>query len=259
MKETVFERNLSEATAKLVTYGSNGISAQEINEQFFGGREEMPPRLSSYVPVKGKKNAIVLVGASCTGKSTYAKNFIKTHPDFEYLSLDDCALKELNRTHLIVCFDDNIMNNTLGNREFGERIEKGQNLIIDGGWAYINSRSALLKTLKHYGYNVCAFVFCSITNEEFIRNVEARVIGNLAYEMLKNKPEYCNKDWLAVYQEESKLSREKAIATIRGSSDYQKRLIEEINILMDEKRESSYLEQVESGLIVAGFDSFVVI
>ena len=259
MKQSLFERNLYEDTVKLQAYGGGPISVMELNERFFGGKEQMPPHIQSYAPVKGKKNAIIMVGPSCTGKSTYARNFIKKHPDFEYLSMDDCALEELKRTNIIFCFGNDIRANTLGNKEFGERIEKGRNLIIDGGWLHINSRSALLKTLKHYGYNVCACVFNKITYEEHVRNIEARVMGHLAYEMLKNKQEFCDKDWVAVYQEENKISREKAIEIIRRSPDYQKKIVQEINILVDEKNESGYLMQVESGLIVAGFDSFMVV
>ena len=259
MEQNLFERNLYEETVKLQAYGGGPISASELNERFFDGKEEFPSHIQSYVPEKDKKNAVVLIGPSCVGKSTYARNFIKMYPEFEYLSMDDCALKELKRTNIIFCFGNDLWSNTLGNKEFGERIERGRNLIIDGGWLHINSRSALLKTLKHYGYNVCACIFDNITIEEHARNVEARVLGHLAFEMLKSQQEFCDKDWIVVYQEENKLSREKAIEILRSSPDYQNKMIQEINILLEEKNDSGYLMQIESGLILAGFDSFMVV
>lgn len=256
---TTFERNLMEATEKLIKFGARETSGLEVSKAFFGGAEEFPPLLKDYKPEPGKKNAIVLIGLSCTGKSTYAKKFVVEHPDFEYLSMDDCALTELAKTGVIMCLDGDIRNNTLGNQEFGERIEKGQNLIIDGGWVHINSRSALLKTLKEFGYRVCACVFTNITRQELIRNVEARITSQMAYEMLKKKPEYANKNWVEVYRKESKLSREVAVRSIRSTAKYRRRLIEEINVLAAEKEETDYMMQLETGLIIIGFDAFMVV
>ena len=258
MAVTLFERNFKEATVKLTTFGGRPISAFEVSKMFFGGAINMPKLLKEYTPVAGKKNAIVLIGLSCTGKSTYAKEFIKKHTDFEYLSLDDCALHELEQTNLLVCFDNDILKNTLGFREFGEKLAKGKNLIIDGGWVHINSRSALLTTLKQLGYKTCAYVFCNYSHEYYMRNVEARVTSQMAYELLEKKEPFSDKDWLSMYQEEKKISREEAIAIIRSSEKYNEWLCEEINALLDEKQDSDYMMQLETGLIAIGFDTMIM-
>ena len=258
MTTTLFERNFKEATARLLAFDGRPMDVGEVSKIFFNGATKIPNRLMTYAPKKGKKNAIVLIGLSCTGKSTFAKEFIKTHTDFEYLSLDDCALREMEKTNMIVCFGDDITKNTLGFREFGEKIATGKNLIIDGGWVHINSRAALLKTLKQFGYNTCACVFCQYSQEEYMRNIEARVTAQIAFELLEKDEIYSDKDWLTIYQEEKKVTREKAVAVIRTNEKYNARLYEEFNVLLNEKQDSAYMVQLESGLMVVGFDSMLI-
>ena len=40
-----------------------------------------------------KKTAVVLIGVSACGKSTWAKKFLSTHPKFKYISFDECTFK----------------------------------------------------------------------------------------------------------------------------------------------------------------------
>ena len=157
MSKTLFERNFEVATKRQLEIANRPMSALEMAKLFFDDAIFLPTRLENYVPAKGQKNAIVLLGQSCVGKSTYAKEFIKTHPEFQFVSMDECADRELRKTRRILCFGMNIMANTLGFKEFGQLLEQGENLIIDGNWLHLNSRGALIKTLRSLGYKICAF------------------------------------------------------------------------------------------------------
>lgn len=79
------------------------------------------------------KHAVVIIGATCTGKSTMAKEFKSKHPEFEVV---DCDIVE----------------------DFSERLSQlnneGKNIYIDGNFFKIGDRIALMNTFYRYGYKV---------------------------------------------------------------------------------------------------------
>lgn len=258
-KKTKFERNFETAMTNHHKAASKQITILEGIDLFFDGITKEPLLLKEYKPVKGRKNAIVLLGQSCTGKSTYAREFLKTHTEFEFLSLDECAAKELLATNVIRCFDANILNNSLGFGEFGRRLESGENLLIDGGWLHINSRSALLKTLRELGYVTCAFSFLNITQDIYFQRVTSRATQYAAQALLRGEITMEPIDWVGRYADANKISREQAIAKIQVMPLFYQKYREEMTGIQEESVSSALKFQVETGFVYVSFDSVYMV
>lgn len=258
-KKTKFERNFETAMINHQNAEKKALTILEGINIFFDGITKQPVLLQNYEPVKGRKNAIVLLGQSCTGKSTYAREFIKTHPEFEYLSLDECAARELMATNVIKIFGENILNNELGFKEFGKALEMGKNLLIDGGWLHINSRSALLKTLRELGYTTCAFSFMNITQKAYMERVIQRAAQNTAQEMLKGAITIEPVDWVQKYADTNSVSRERAMTRIKNTALFAQKHREEIAALQEEFVSSALKFQVETGFLYVSFDSVYMV
>lgn len=98
-----------------------------------------------------KANAVILFGFSGNGKTTYIEDFIKYNPDYVVASMDEVVnelYKELNRK---------ITPREI-TKAFGEEVDvlckAGKNIIFDGSFLNLLTRSALADTLKLYGYQV---------------------------------------------------------------------------------------------------------
>ena len=98
-----------------------------------------------------KANAVILFGFSGNGKTTYIEDFIKYNPDYVVASMDEVVnklYKELNRK---------ITPREI-TKAFGEEVDvlckAGKNIIFDGNFLNLLTRSALADTLKLYGYQV---------------------------------------------------------------------------------------------------------
>ena len=102
-------------------------------------------------PEKVKANAVVMFGLSGNGKSTWIKEFIKENPDYVVASMDEVVngLYEKNQRQVM---SDEIV------EAFGNEIESicrsGRNVIIDGNFLNLLTRSALADTLKTFSYQV---------------------------------------------------------------------------------------------------------
>ena len=98
-----------------------------------------------------KANAVILFGFSGNGKTTYIKDFVKYNPDYVIASMDEVVNKlhkELNRKITPIEIT----------KAFGEKLDElcktGNNIIVDGNFLNLLTRSALADTLKLYGYQV---------------------------------------------------------------------------------------------------------
>jgi len=97
----------------------------------------------------------IAVGLPGSGKSTYAKNFIKDK-DIEYLSSDE----------LRAVFGSGETDQTCTNQVFGhikikvdEFLKDGKNVLVDATSVNRKERSDYIKTAKKYGAKVVAIVF----------------------------------------------------------------------------------------------------
>jgi len=97
----------------------------------------------------------ITVGLPGSGKSTYAKNFIKDK-DVEYLSSDELRAK----------FGSGETDQTCTNQVFAhikrtvdEFLKDGKNVLVDATSVNRKERSDYIKTAKKYGAKVVAIVF----------------------------------------------------------------------------------------------------
>ena len=93
-------------------------------------------------------SAVIVIGYSGSGKTTFINEFCKKNRFFESISMDDTykeVLKSKSRTS-----DMEVIT------VFGKKLEcsanSRSNIIIDGLWLNVFTRMALLKTLKELGY-----------------------------------------------------------------------------------------------------------
>ena len=96
------------------------------------------------------KHAILILGFSGNGKTTYIKKYKEEHPEYRIVSMDKVATeiykKKLPNT------SDNIISS------FGDVLEdannKGNHIIIDGNFLNLLTRAALIDTLNSMGYQI---------------------------------------------------------------------------------------------------------
>ena len=102
-------------------------------------------------PDEVKANAIVMFGFSGNGKSTWIQEFIKSNPNYVVLSMDEVVDDLFNKYQRRVHSNEVV-------EEFGNRLENicrtGNNVIIDGNFLNLLTRSALADTLKIFNYQV---------------------------------------------------------------------------------------------------------
>ena len=102
-------------------------------------------------PDEVKANAIVMFGFSGNGKSTWIQEFIKSNPNYVVLSMDEVVNDLFNNLKRQVNSNEVV-------EEFGNRLENicrnGNNVIIDGNFLNLLTRSALADTLKIFNYQV---------------------------------------------------------------------------------------------------------
>lgn len=119
------------------------------------------------------KTAIILMGLSGCGKSTFARAFKRNNPSFELCIFDEVELGIMVRYAKERMFLSEEVEDEMAIYEFGQLLEKcgreNKNIIVDGQFVYCNARGALLKTLRHYGYdNIVIFNFLT-RSKEFIK------------------------------------------------------------------------------------------
>jgi len=97
----------------------------------------------------------IAVGLPGSGKSTYAKNFIKDK-DIEYLSSD-----ELRGVYGKDQSDQSVTSIVFGHikRNVDEFLKDGKNVLVDATSVNRKERSDYIKTAKKYGAKVVAIVF----------------------------------------------------------------------------------------------------
>lgn len=102
-----------------------------------------------------KRSAVVIVGVSGSGKTHFAREFVKTHPNFILCSHDECFAKariELSgkRTEYEL---DNRMNENL-EKMIRSAAKRNNNVIFDGLFVNLVVRAALLNTLRTMGFEI---------------------------------------------------------------------------------------------------------
>lgn len=96
-------------------------------------------------------NAVIVMGFSGNGKTTWISNFVRSNPDYYIVSMDE-VVNTLHDKYQRGVKPDEIIDG------FGQLLERkcsnGKNIVIDGNFLNLLTRSALADTLKLYGYQV---------------------------------------------------------------------------------------------------------
>ena len=130
---------------------------------------------------EARKTAIILLGISSCGKTTFALNFVNSYPNFCYCSYDSAGvdvLSEFVKRGLIP--QEDILDAYMA-YEFGELLKSHkknqENIIIDGSWVSPNSRGALINTLRRLDYqNIIIFSFLKMSQEEANKRLVSRAV-----------------------------------------------------------------------------------
>ena len=257
MKETRFERNLKAAPDNLNKLYGTYRTVLDMARLFMGG-VYIPKFVNEYSIDERKKTAIVLLGYSCSGKTSYAFDFINSHPEFELLSMDECATKEIMENPMKYLYGtQNPLKSDAGIRTFGERIEKGTKLVIDGCWLHINIRCAILKTLRELGYQVIGFSFLNIPQEQYMQRIESRVLQFMAQEKVGGAPTLEPIDWIKEYCEKSGKTRDTVVAELRADKKFEEDKQSEISRIQNEFLTSGIKNQIDSKFVYLGFHQFL--
>ena len=259
MQETLFERYLAESERKVAELQGIQTTSLDILEAFFP--RKAAKQVDKYHPCKNQKNAVILVGPSCCGKSTYAREFIKRRPFFKLVSMDECAIDDLENMNVIDLFlmmngRDTASPDDLGNRRFGRMLEKGyRNIIIDGCWLHVNSRGALLRTLEDLGYHTCLFI-CEIDEEVHSDRIRRRSCEIVASRRLLEAPTQTLRkaESLKMYAKKMRMSETRVIKKIEGTREFHNCFMQEREKILAEMINANYSEQFPSYAIFFGAD-----
>lgn len=104
----------------------------------------------------------LMVGVPASGKSTYAKSFVETRPNWLILS-SDAIREELNT-------DDNIYVFATLRSRLGEAIKKGYNVIVDATNVSRKNRRAYIDIARKHKIPIEAIVFATSYEECLRRN-----------------------------------------------------------------------------------------
>lgn len=187
------------------TYNNNFKKYEEITKKDYESLLEIVEiidKVKEPTIENPKSNAIIILGFSGNGKTTYINNFIKQNKDYQIASMDELGKK------LIIKY------NKIPGREiveeFGKVIEKltneGKNIIIDGFFLNLFTRMALIDTLHEKGYNVTVVDLTKSIN----KTLEYRIIDETA-RLLNIKPSQ-NNLFQIIFSKEYKKVRESVLS-----------------------------------------------
>lgn len=248
----------------LCTIDRGIISIKTWGELFDLERKTTYISKSSLNKVFTKNTAIVILGFSCSGKTTLAMNLQKKYPSAQLICFDYIGLKVLKENLNNLNISEENLDNQMAYL-MGEKIEAAatQNtpLIIEGQYVYSNARGALFKTLRNYGYNkIILLSTLNIDPATFTKILDSRITDTIYWDNLKNKVSKQDfiKKQMELYGTDisrlkySKMNQEQ----IRNTLEYkinEYHLKEHIQL---EIMETMYPIQIEYNLLSSGADYF---
>ena len=258
MSKTRFEKEISESFVKSDENLGKTLSPQEVMEIFFPKKKaKFSDDLNLH---QNRRNAIIPVGPYCSGKTTFAKKFLEEHKDFVLVSLDKCAVEEMNDFDEFELFTmSDRTSRELGNRPFGEMIAAGyKNIVVDGNWMDVNSRGALLKTLEYYNYHTIIYL---IKPEEkaYIQMIKSRVYDILcARELgLELSSVLERENLLQTYADKCGCTVEAAKAELKASDEFLYTYASEWDSVLSELANSNFKDQLYGNIFCFGADELI--
>ena len=206
------------------------LKYQTLSENFEGTYEELIEIIKKeLVPSKEKdKSAIIVLGYSGNGKTTWISRFVRKENEYEIISIDQVAKRIYEREKRRATWDEVI-------KDFGDRIEiaarNKKPIILDGNFLNLLTRSALTDTLRSLGYY--------ITLIDLTPTIQDRLPKRL----------------LDVVEKELQITiTNENIKEIRDKSIFQRKAKEILTYHKMEKKRANFEEQERYGLLELGVD-----
>lgn len=176
-------------------------------------------------------DAILVLGYSGNGKTTWINQFLKLHPEYRCVSMDEVGKKLLQE-------GKNVNNPYLMVEEFGREIDACARsktpIILDGRFLNLLTRCCLSQTLHSYGY----FVHAVDLTDDILKILPYRIF------------DYCGRD-LGV-----KITNENVSALSR-TPVFQRRYQDIMRFYEREKQSSFFEEQKKNGSIYYDIDGII--
>ena len=172
---------------------------------------------------EAKKDAIILLGYSGNGKSTWSREFRQKNSEFQEFSWDEEMGKLLrNRRGQKISGEEQL-------RVVGQSLEdkSDKNIVVDGNYLNLPLRVALINTLHGYGYNVYLADLTPQINETLQYRIDDEI------DKFRSDPRYmgCSDGEIRNH-------------VTKGSYDFK----------ADEEKRSSFSEQVRCGAVGLGVE-----
>ena len=159
---------------------ANGIMTRKMISSWFRDKKAIKRDGDVQQVDFDNKTAIVIIGVSCIGKTTYIHNFLVNHSDFVYISSDDVSYQKEDEKKSGVNPSETRVTEILEQQMLEAQNE---NLIIDIMCIHPASRAALMRFLSSLGYEIHAVYFSKKYTEENIKKrIEARAIELVLYQ-----------------------------------------------------------------------------
>lgn len=127
-----------------------------------------------------KKTAIVVIGVSCIGKTTYVHQFLARHPDFVYISSDDANYQKEDEIKSGAKPTETRVTEILENQMLESQ---DKNLIVDIMCIHPASRASLMRFLTSLKYEIHAIYFSKSYTEAHIKQcIVSRAIELTLYQ-----------------------------------------------------------------------------
>ena len=207
-----------------------------------------------------KKTAVIIMGLSCTGKTTVSRFLSKRYPEFEVIGFDEIGMHLLRADKYKYIFNPSLLDKDMV-IQMGELIQdaakRNKNVIIEGGYSSMNARGAVIKTLRTLGYKKIFLLSTLSAPEEIQETCETK--RALIYQYANMLEEREKADFLL------RTFYEDVIPEIEKSIDVRK-VMDSMSFLnhvrkIKKQRNEEWLKdmvliQVEYDLLLAGADLF---
>ena len=144
---------------------SKGVISRKTISEWFENKQAVVKDGYKDVMLFESKAALVLVGVSCIGKTTYIQNFLNLYPHIKLISYDEAGYikaeeeikgKNVSETRTIEIVEKEILEN------------KDESIVVDSTFIQPYSRAALIRFLKDLGYEVHMLYFSKEYTEKNI-------------------------------------------------------------------------------------------
>lgn len=147
------------------TMKANGIVSRKTISEWFGNKQSIQRNGYEDVLSFNTKAAVVVVGVSGIGKSSYIKNFLKMFPNIKLISYDDANYQKEEEKEKGKKVSDGRMMEIVEERILAY---KDGSIIVDSNCILPYARAALIRFLSDLGYEIHMVYFSQKYTEAHI-------------------------------------------------------------------------------------------